>query len=166
MNLLPTPSKSHYLFNLRDISKIFQGVSQGSSKLIEDKIGFVRIWSHECMRVFGDRLTNDDDRSWFSTMLSEKVTSYFENISFEVDICGHTPTTTETDENNAKVENKPLLFGNYMTPGALVNVYQHVNDFEKLDLNMTEYLDEYNSMTKKPMSLVLFGNAIEHVSPH
>ena len=42
--------------------------------------------------------------------------------------------------------------------------YQEVTDPEEMDFAMNFFLGEYNEMTSKPMSLVLFQNAIEHVS--
>jgi len=61
-DLLPTPQKSHYLFNLRDISKTFQGVCLASAKVFTTKAELVRLWYHENMRVFHDRLIDDIDR--------------------------------------------------------------------------------------------------------
>lgn len=59
--LLPTPEKSHYTYNLRDVSKVIQGISMVTSGL-SNSAGLVRLWAHECLRVFGDRLVNDSDR--------------------------------------------------------------------------------------------------------
>jgi dynein heavy chain len=64
INLLPTPNKSHYTFNLRDISKVFQGICAASSKYCGSRVTFLKLWSHEIERVFGDRLTCNEDRSY------------------------------------------------------------------------------------------------------
>lgn len=48
---------------------------QGSASLISEKEQFVRLWSHECLRIFHDRLIDDNDRLWFNHMLEEKVGS-------------------------------------------------------------------------------------------
>lgn len=50
-SLLPTPAKSHYTFNLRDISRVMQGfllmphTLLGSGAAARDK--YLRLWSHE-----------------------------------------------------------------------------------------------------------------------
>ena len=67
--LLPTPSKSHYTFNLRDISRVFQGICGIIQKDCQDPVVLVRLWYHENMRVFHDRLINEQDRTYFRDLL-------------------------------------------------------------------------------------------------
>ena len=56
--LLPVPSKFHYQFNLRDISKVFQGMLQSSIDTANNLEKVNLLWYHEMERIFGDRLIN------------------------------------------------------------------------------------------------------------
>lgn len=38
-----------------------------------NKANIVRLWTHESLRVFGDRLVDDADRKWFLGHLSSMV---------------------------------------------------------------------------------------------
>jgi dynein heavy chain len=72
-DMRPTPAKSHYQFNLRDLSKIFQGLLMVDPKRVFNKAQLARSWVHECRRIFCDRLINDDDRSWFHAMVRKRT---------------------------------------------------------------------------------------------
>lgn len=75
---LPTPTKIHYLFNLRDISKVFQGLLRCDKRLCASKQTLIRLWIHECFRVFYDRLVDEKDRESFIALLSENLGAHFD----------------------------------------------------------------------------------------
>eukprot|EP00960_Hanusia_phi_P037729 753088-Hanusia_phi.AAC.6 len=144
--LLPTPAKAHYAFNLRDLSKVFQGILMGDVKSLTTLQDICRIWVHECLRVFSDRLINDEDREWFRSLLTRQLSENFELEYGEL------------------IGSNRLIFGDYMNPGSDSKRYQWINDFGKLQKVVEEYLDDYNAETTKKMNLVMFLDAIEHVS--
>uniref|UniRef100_A0A1B0F9M2 AAA+ ATPase domain-containing protein n=1 Tax=Glossina morsitans morsitans TaxID=37546 RepID=A0A1B0F9M2_GLOMM len=158
-NLLPTPAKSHYLFNLRDFSRVIQGLLLSVPEAMEDINSMRRLWAHEVFRVFGDRLVEDSDRSWLSAAVCEQVRLSFgilPEVLFER-LVSKGGKMTEDDF-------RRLIYCDFANPKAGTKYYLEVTDLEELRAVVESFLMEYDSMSKKPMNLVLFRFAVEHLS--
>ena len=54
---MPSARKFHYQFNMRDVSKIIQGLMAAKGNLYRGQpIKMYRLWAHETERVFKDRM--------------------------------------------------------------------------------------------------------------
>ncbi|XP_032591888.1 dynein axonemal heavy chain 7 [Drosophila grimshawi] len=159
LNLLPTPAKSHYLFNLRDFSRVIQGVLLSVPEATEDMNSMRRLWVHEVLRVYGDRLVEDADRSWLFQKLCSTVQECFNQDASRLfgRFVGKGKELEESDF-------RQLIYCDFTNPKADTKNYVEVQDVEELRSVVESYLVEYNNMSKKPMNLVLFRFAIEHLS--
>jgi dynein heavy chain len=143
--MLPTPTKIHYLFNLRDISKVFQGLLRAHKDYHDTKAAMTRLWVHECFRVFSDRLVDSRDAEMFKDMLNEKLGTLFD-VSF-YNLCPNKQSP---------------IFGDFLRVDNAV--YEDIMDFKQLKSFMEASLEDYNNTAGViAMDLVLFKDAIEHV---
>ncbi|CAM9922274.1 unnamed protein product, partial [Laminaria digitata] len=77
--MLPSPSKFHYTFNMRELSRVFQaswkksGLLRAPKESIPTEVCLVKLWRHECCRVFADKLTTLEDRSAFLKELDHQT---------------------------------------------------------------------------------------------
>mmetsp|Transcript_9667 Transcript_9667/g.9379 ORF Transcript_9667/g.9379 Transcript_9667/m.9379 type:complete len:205 (+) Transcript_9667:3190-3804(+) len=145
--LKPTPNKSHYTFNLRDISRIFQGLCNANSKLCQAPVHVIRMWIHENQRVFGDRLIDNIDRNWLDGLLKKEGETTF-NLS-------------QKEIFNAE----RLIYGDYLNGIDTDNrIYQQVVDLKDFVKRIEDFLEDYNGSVKNQMKLVMFLDACDHVS--
>ncbi|XP_033642613.1 dynein heavy chain 3, axonemal-like [Asterias rubens] len=174
-NFLPTPSKSHYVFNLRDFARVVQGIlllkpkSMPESKEAENKL--IRLWVHEVYRVFYDRLVDDEDREKFFKIIKNVVQGQFKekmNTIFNHLYTGKHVTDANIRSGESKElrseDMRSLFFGDYLTSSEEERLYDEIRDMEALRESIEKYLEEYNLMSKAPMDLVMFQFAIEHIS--
>jgi dynein heavy chain, axonemal len=145
--LKPIPAKSHYTFNLRDMSKIFQGVCSASSKLVLTKLDLVKLWVHENQRVFGDRMISEADKEVLLELLMDQAERKFEAKKEDI------------------FENDRIIYGDFAFGMDGDNrPYQIINDLPAMVRKIEEYLEDYNSTSKSPMKLILFLDACDHVA--
>ena len=71
--LLPTPAKSHYVFNFRDICRVFQGTAMAGHGTLREEHDLVTLVAHECLRVFGDRLIDGADSAILLDIINSKL---------------------------------------------------------------------------------------------
>ncbi|KAI4543842.1 hypothetical protein MG293_006636 [Ovis ammon polii] len=140
---LPTAIKFHYLFNLRDLSNVFQGILFTSPECLKCPNDLIRLWLHESSRVYGDKLIDTKDCDLFHKKLLETANKYFEGVDSHV------------------LLQQPLIYCHFAN-GGQDPCYTPVKDWEVLKTFLTEALDDYNELNAA-MHLVLFEDAMQHI---
>ncbi|XP_014206492.1 dynein beta chain, ciliary [Copidosoma floridanum] len=140
---LPTATKFHYIFNLRDLSNCFQGLLFSGNECLQVPIDFVRLWMHETHRVYGDKLTDDKDIESFGKLQLDVLKKNVEEI-----------------DESALFE-KPNIYCHF-AGGVGEPKYMPIKDWATLNRLLTEALVSYNDLVSA-MNLVLFEDAMMHV---
>lgn len=159
--LLPTPNKSHYIFNLRDISRVCVGCALLRKESVENKKIFARLWYHEAMRVFFDRLVDETDQLWLFQKLNDAIRESFKE-KVEILLDQYTEENGKTTLNSVR----KLIFGTYLDEDAEPGEkkYEEIPSFEVLHKVVSAALEEYNSTRRSKLDIVLFEYALEHLN--
>uniref|UniRef100_A0A8C0NHM5 AAA+ ATPase domain-containing protein n=1 Tax=Canis lupus familiaris TaxID=9615 RepID=A0A8C0NHM5_CANLF len=160
IKMLPTPAKFHYIFNLRDLSRIWQGMLNTTSEVIKDSDELLRLWKHECKRVIADRFTVPNDVIWFDKALVSLVEEEFGEEkkllvdcgtdAYFVDFLRDVPEATGETSEEADAE--------------MPKIYEAVESFDHLRERLNMFLQLYNeSIRGTGMDLVFFEDAMVHL---
>uniref|UniRef100_H2Y999 AAA+ ATPase domain-containing protein n=1 Tax=Ciona savignyi TaxID=51511 RepID=H2Y999_CIOSA len=86
---LPTAIKFHYIFNLRDLSNIFQGLLFSSPECLKNQVDVIRMWLHESARVYGDKMVEEKDFLTFEKLLGETTRRIYELYYFQYNLSSY-----------------------------------------------------------------------------
>ncbi|XP_064397591.1 dynein beta chain, ciliary-like isoform X3 [Halichondria panicea] len=143
ITFLPTAIKFHYIFNLRDLSNIFQGILFSTLECLNTPLDFVRLWLHEASRVYADKLLDEKDMQQFNKLKFSIAKDNFDDL----------------DDEALKAD--PLIFCHFAN-GIGEPRYLPVPSWASLSKTLKYALESYNEINAV-MNLVLFEDAMQHV---
>nr|XP_023507674.1 dynein heavy chain 17, axonemal isoform X2 [Equus caballus] len=140
---LPTAIKFHYVFNLRDLSNIFQGLLFSTAEVLKTPLDLVRLWLHEAERVYGDKMVEEKDQEILRRITIASTKKFFDDLGDELLFA------------------KPNIFCHF-AQGIGDPKYFSVTDTAHLNKLLVDVLDSYNEVNAV-MNLVLFEDAVAHI---
>eukprot|EP00392_Amoebophrya_sp_AT5.2_P015196 g15395.t1 len=154
-SLPPTPSKFHYIFSLRDLSRVFQNLFQAAEpERIATDAQVVRMFRNEFLRVYEDRLNDDKDKDFVANQMKAIIGSNYGGCA-------------------EKVMAEPMVFGDFTdvlndmmkseTPWLMPRSYADLDTWDNVKKTMSAVLENYN-LENKIMNLVLFVDAMAHLT--
>lgn len=114
-DLPPTPSKFHYIFNLRDLSRIYNGLVLTTPERFQSVAQMIRVWRNEIMRVISDRLISAEDKQ----IVQDTVKRMVDEIN-------------EFKPHAEYVFRDPVLFGDYRNALEIgePRIYEDLQDYD------------------------------------
>ncbi|XP_016518823.1 dynein heavy chain 8, axonemal [Poecilia formosa] len=157
IKMLPTPSKFHYIFNLRDLSRIWQGMLNVKAPECYNIPTLLALFKSECTRVIADRFINEKDKEWFEEKLCRAIQDIDSNLThglhpepYFVDFLRDAPEPTGEEDEDATFE--------------APKIYELVPDFEFLSDKLKMYQAQHNEIIKGlSLDLVFFKDAMTHL---
>uniref|UniRef100_A0A667YKF5 Dynein, axonemal, heavy chain 5 n=1 Tax=Myripristis murdjan TaxID=586833 RepID=A0A667YKF5_9TELE len=156
--MLPSPAKFHYIFNLRDLSRIWQGILTVRSEVCSSRSLLAALFHHECSRVIADRFTDSTDREAFSSIIHRitaedhgtALTEHAQWNSLFVDFLREAPEATGDEPEDAELE--------------APKVYEPIESLASLAERLSVFQQQYNEAARGgAMDLVFFEDAMTHL---
>ena len=140
---LPTAIKFHYVFNLRDLTNVFQGLAFSAADVVKTPLQLSRLLLHELERVYSDKLVTEEDLQLFGKFSQQIMTEVF------------------SDQEPEQLLQEPRIHAHF-AGGVGEPKYKQISSMQSLKTILDEALANYNDVNSA-MNLVLFKDAMQHV---
>ncbi|GAB6022905.1 Dynein heavy chain 9, axonemal [Chamberlinius hualienensis] len=140
---LPTSLKFHYIFNLRDLSNLFQGLLFSTADAIHTPSDLLRLLVHESRRVYRDKLVEEKEVDMFNKILHDVLKKNYEEFDETI------------------LHDHPLIYCHF-SQGIGEPKYNRVQSWSSLSSILQDTLRSYNEINAN-MDLVLFEDAMQHI---
>ncbi|GAA6059654.1 hypothetical protein JCM10212_004157 [Sporobolomyces blumeae] len=131
--------QAHYIYSPRELTRWTRGIYEALRPLDNLSVeGLVRLWAHEALRLFQDRLVSEDERKWTDENIDAVALAHF--------------PTVNRDEALAR----PILYSNWLTKNYVPVDREQLREYTKARLRVF-YEEELD------VPLVLFNDVLDHV---
>ena len=128
----------HYVYSPRELTRWVRGVYEAIRPLDSLSIeGLVRIWAHEALRLFQDRLVLEEERIWTADLVRRVALEHFPTVDVEIAL------------------QTPILFSNWLSKNYVSVDQEQLREFVKARLKT--FCEE-----EVDVPLVLFNDVLEH----